>query len=171
MNEHSSSPAVAATVRVVLALTAVSLLAYVPYRYVARPPRFDGFLGSAYALLFPLSILLAVAVLRVAWRPVSLAGLADGRRTARIGRWALGLYGGLWVTMGLMCIPSLTALAEVSPVKGLFATIHMSAQHVLLGFGSVVGAWKPELVGAILGGEGTSERREARPGSVLRRSP
>lgn len=148
--------------RVTAGLTAVSLVVYVPYRYAVRPPGFDGFLGSVYALLFPLSLLLAVGALWAAWRPESLAGLSDGSSGRR---WAPGVYGGLWVAMGLMCVPSLTALAEVSPVKGLFSTIHMSAQHVFLGFGAMIASWKPEFVRDLLTGTETRAETAVRYGS------
>lgn len=139
--------------RAAFAVTAISLLAYVPYRYAARPPGFDGFLGSAYAILFPLATLLALGALWVAWRPAVLGRLAsDGSGRSTAARWALGTYAGAWVAMGLMCLPSLTSLAAVSPVKGLFSTVHMTAQHVFLGFAGVVAAWRPELARAILAG-------------------
>lgn len=144
MDDRRSRSALAAFLRGAAGLTAVSLLVYIPYRYVARPPGFDGVLGSLYAILFPLSLLLAVGALWVAIRPERLERLVSGGEGGGVGaRWALGVYGGLWVAMGLMCVPSLTALAEVSPVKGLFSTVHMSAQHVFLGFGAVVTGWQP----------------------------
>lgn len=149
MDARQSRSVLGVVLRVAAGLTALSLVAYVPYRYAVRPPGFDGFLGSAYALLFPLSLLLAAGALWAAWRPNTLSGLANG--PAR-GRWALGVYGGLWVAMGLMCVPSLTAMAEAAPVKGLFSTIHMSAQHVFLGFGAVIAAWKPAFVRDLLTG-------------------
>lgn len=148
-----SRRALGLVLKVVAGATALSLFVYVPYRYVVRPPEFVDFLGSAYALLFPLSLLLAAAALRVAWRPEVLSRLDSGR-AARSGarRWAIGVYGGLWVAMGLMCVPSLTALAEVSPIQGLFSTVHMTAQHVFLGFGAVAAAARPAAVEAVLDG-------------------
>lgn len=150
------------------ALAAASLVFYVPFRYATRPPAFEGILGSAYALLFPLSLLLAVASLWAAWRPVEAfrrlgTGGRDGGSLPL--RWGLGLYGGAWVAMGLMCLPSLTALAEVSPVQGLFATVHMTAQHVFLGFGAVAAAARPAAARAVLEGRPVGEALAAGPGS------
>lgn len=149
MDSVSPRSTFAAILRWAAGLTALSLVVYVPYRYAVRPPGFEDFLGTAYALLFPLSLLLAAGTLWVASRPAAVSGLASAPSG---GRWALGVYGGLWVAMGLMCVPSLTALAEVSPAKGLFSTIHMSAQHVFLGFGAVIAAWRPAFVRDLLTG-------------------
>lgn len=151
-----------AVVRSVLALTALSLLVYVPYRYAVRAPELEGFLGTGYALLFPLSAVLAVATLAAVWRPDLLRRL-DGSTGWRA---ALGLYGGGWVLMGLMCLPSLTSLAAVSPVKGLFSTVHMSAQHVLLGFGAVAVAVDPGTARGILEGLSFGDARQRDPGTA-----
>lgn len=147
----------AAGLRVVFALTALSLLFYVPYRYAVRPPEFGGVFGTGYALLFPLSAVLALAILAAMWKPDLLSGLDGAGSGWRVG---LGLYGGTWVLMGLMCLPSLTSLAAVSPVKGLFSTIHMTAQHVLLGFGAVAVAVDPSTAAGILTGLTLGEARE-----------
>lgn len=162
MGSSKSRSTRSAVLRVLLALTAVSLFVYVPYRYVTRPPEFGGFLGTSYALLFPLSVLLAGLALQAAWRPRVLDRLESaGRGTA--GRWGLGVYGGAWVLMGLMCVPSLTALAAHSPVEGLFATIHMTAQHVFLGFGALAVAVDPAVARAVLEGRSaTAAWREER---------
>lgn len=170
MAAPSSSRFRGTVLRIAFALTAVSLLFYVPYRYVARPPEFGGFFGTGYALLFPLSAVLAVATLFATWKPDLLRGL-EGRSPG--WRYALGLYGGTWVLMGLMCVPSLTALAAVSPIQGLFSTIHMSAQHVLLGFGAVAVAVDPATAAGMM--EGLSfhdaRRRSSTPGGEPARSP
>lgn len=160
MATFRSRRALGVVLRVAAAATALSLFVYVPYRYAVRPPEFVGFLGSAYAVLFPLSLLLAAAALRVAWRPEALSRLDAERGPGRVSRkwkWGIGLYGGAWVAMGLMCIPSLTALAEVSPIQGLFSTVHMTAQHVFLGFGAVVAAARPAAVEAVLEGRPAAE--------------
>lgn len=148
-------------VRGVLALTALSLLLYVPYRYVVRPPEFGGVLDTGYALLFPLSALLAAATLAAAWRPGLLRRL-DGASGWRVG---LGAYGGSWVLMGLMCLPSLTSLAAISPVAGLFSTVHMTAQHVLLGFGAVAVAVDPATTAGILEGLSLGDARRRGSGA------
>lgn len=162
MDAEARRSALGTFLRIATGLTAVSLLVYVPYRYAVRPPGFDGFLGSTYAALFPLSVPLALGALWAAWRPGALKRLSEGDGLEPVTRWGLGLYGGLWVAMGLMCVPSLSALAEVSPVKGLLSTIHMSAQHVFLGFGAVVAAWKPALVRSLLEGEDAAAAAGAR---------
>lgn len=144
--------------RIVLGLTAVSLLAYVPYRYAVRPPGWEGVLGTLYALLFPIAALLAVAGLAAAVRPSVLRRLrgSGGAREAAL-RTGIGVYAGLWVLMGLMCVPSLSALAETAPVKGLFSTVHMTAQHVFLGFAAVATTWRPAAAEALLRGEAPGE--------------
>lgn len=152
--------------RVLFALTALSLLFYVPYRYAVRPPEFGGVFGTGYALLFPLSAVLAVATLAAAWKPDLLRGLDGAGSGSR--RAALGLYGGSWVLMGLMCLPTLTALAAVSPVEGLFATIHMTAQHVLLGFGAVAVAVDPSTAAGIFEGLTLSDARARGSGTPAR---
>jgi hypothetical protein len=153
-----SRRALGVVLRVAAGAAALSLFVYVPYRYAARPPEFGGFLGSTYALLFPLSLVLAAAALRVAWRPGGLARLGSKRESGSgAWRWAIGLYGGSWLAMGLMCVPSLTALADVSPIQGLFATVHMTAQHVFLGFGAVAAAVRPAALEAVLEGRRVAE--------------
>lgn len=149
--------------RIAFALTAVSLLFYVPYRYAVRPPEFGGFFGTGYALLFPLSAVLAVATLFATWKPDLLRGL-EGRSAG--WRYALGLYGGSWVLMGLMCLPTLSALAAVSPVEGLFSTIHMTAQHVLLGFGAVAVAVDPSTAAGTLEGLSWDDARRQTSGAA-----
>lgn len=169
MNARSSHRVRSAVLRVALALTAVSLLFYVPFRYVTRPPEFGGFLDTAYALLFPLSLLLAGAALWAAWRPglPSRLAVADGST----GRWILGLYGGGWLLMGLMCLPSLTSLAAHSPVEGLFASVHMTAQHVFLGFAAVATAVHPAAARAVLEGRSPMAAWEGEePGSAAESS-
>lgn len=149
--------------RIAFALTAVSLLFYVPYRYAVRPPELGGVFGTGYALLFPLSAVLAVAALAAAVKPDLLRGLDDSGSGWRLG---LGLYGGTWVLMGLMCLPSLTALAAVSPVQGLFSTIHMTAQHVLLGFGAVAAAVDPATAAGLFEGLGLEDARRRSSGAA-----
>lgn len=162
--DASSARRVRGTVlRSAFALTAASLLLYVPYRYAVRPPEFGGFFGTGYALLFPLSALLAVAALAVTAKPGMLRGLDDAGPAWRS---ALGLYGGTWVLMGLMCLPSLTSLAAISPVKGLFSTIHMTAQHVLLGFGAVAVAVDPAAAAGLLEGLRFDDARRRASGAA-----
>lgn len=158
MPESKDYPVVALVLRAALALTALSLFVYIPYRYVARPPEFGGILGTGYAILFPLSGVLAAAALLVAWRPGALRSLQPSRHGAPGGsggllRTGLGVFGGTWMAMGLMCLPSLTALTAVSPVEGLFSGIHMTAQHVFLGAAAIGAAASPTTALAILTGK------------------
>lgn len=153
MAASRSRRALGILLRVVTGAAALSLVVYVPYRYATRPPEFEGFLGATYALLFPLALVLAVAALWVAWRPEAVRRVAggEGGGGSRL-RWVFGVYGGLWVAMGLMCLPSLTDLAAISPIKGLFSTVHMTAQHVYLGFGAVAVAVWPAGAEAVMTG-------------------
>lgn len=145
MSDESRASATSVLFRLALGLTALSLWVYIPYRYATRSPRFEGFLGAGYATLFPLAAILALAAILVALRPSLLDRLAG----SRAGRWALGGYGGLWLAMGVMCIPSLTATTAAAPLKGALATIHMSAQHVFLGLVAIGAAWRPDVVAGV----------------------
>lgn len=137
---------VAGGIRIALALTAVSLWIYVPYRYAVRPPEVGGVVGTGYAVLFPLSVVLALGALLVAWRPWLLGRLGASGGGSDALRWGLGAYGVAWLAMGVLCVPSLSALAAVSPVKGMLSTVHMSAQHVFLGIVAASAAWRPDAV-------------------------
>lgn len=141
----------ALVLRLGLVLTAVSLWVYIPYRYATRPPELDGVLGIGYAVLFPLSALLAWWAFRAGLAPDRVGALAEGPPSRGL-RGILGAYGAAWLVMGLMCVPSLAALSAVSPVQGLFATLHMTAQHVFLGLVAVTAAWRPDAVARLLGG-------------------
>lgn len=132
--------------RVALAATALSLWAYIPYRYATRPPALEGFLGVVYGVLFPLAGLFALGALVVAWRPALIERLA-GRGAARS---LLGGYGAAWLAMGLLCLPSLQATTAAAPLKGAIATIHMTAQHAFLGLAAIGAAWRPGVVASIL---------------------
>lgn len=146
--------------RMAVSLTALSLWVYIPYRYAVRPPRPDGVLGTAYAILFPLAALLALGAILVAWRPDRLERLAGWSRVA------VGLYAGAWLLMGLLCIPSLSALAAKAPLRGALATAHMTAQHAFLGLTAVFAAWRPDAIGAVLEGRSVADALESGPGRV-----
>lgn len=132
--------------RVALGVVALSLWAYIPYRYATRPPGVEGVLGTAYTVLFPLAAVLALAALVAAWRPALVERLAARPWL----RGALGAYGATWLVMGLMCVPSLQATAAAAPLKGTIATLHMTAQHVFLGLAAVGAAWRPAVAASIL---------------------
>lgn len=144
--------------RIALGATALSLWAYIPYRYATRPPRLEGVVGIGYGVLFPLAALLALAALFAAWRP----GLLDRLEGRPAGRAVLGAYGAVWLGMGLLCVPSLQATAASSPVEGALATIHMTAQHVCLGLAAAGAAWRPRVAGSILLGRPVEPDEAAR---------
>lgn len=148
--------------RIALAATALSLWAYIPYRYATRPPVFEGFLGAAYGILFPLAGLLALGALVVAWRPTLVERFA-GRPASRS---LLGGYGAAWLAMGLLCLPSLQATTAAAPLKGAIATLHMTAQHVFLGFAAVGAAWRPEVAASILLSRPIAPRGEGETGRL-----
>lgn len=171
MSDSRNRSVLAVVLRSALALTALSLLVYIPFRYLSSPPEFGGFLGTGYALLFPLSGVLAAAALVAAWRPGVLEALERGREPGDDGRRALlrgglGAYGVSWMAMGLMCLPSLTALAAVSPVEGMFSGVHMTAQHVFLGAAAVGAAVSPSTVLSLLTGRAAAGERRAEARSV-----
>lgn len=145
MSEEDRASTKSILFRLALGLTGLSLWGYIPYRYATRPPAFEGFLGSAYATLFPLAAVLGLAAILAALRP----SLFDRLEASAAGRGALGAYGGLWLAMGVMCIPSLSATTAAAPIKGAIATIHMSAQHVFLGLVALGAAWRPDVVASI----------------------
>lgn len=145
-------------IRIALGATALSLWAYIPYRYATRPPEPEGFVGIGYAVLFPLAGLLALVALIAAWKPASVRRLQAGSRGTRF---ALGGYGAVWLVMGLLCVSSLTAAAAASPVKGAVSMIHMTAQHVFLGLAAVAVAWRPDVAASALGVEPVRTSGEA----------
>lgn len=147
---------VAGLVRLALAITAVSLWVYIPYRYAVRPPDAEGLPGTAYALLFPLASLLAAGALAVAVRPRLLSRWDEANPGVVASRWVVGTYAASWLVMGLACVPSLSALAATSPIQGLFATLHMTAQHVFLGLAALTAAFAPATLRSILAGASTS---------------
>lgn len=171
MSDPNDRPVLAVVLRSALVLTALSLFVYIPYRYVARPPELGGLFGTGYALLFPLSGVLAAAALAAAWRPGVLEALERGPGAGRDGshvllRGGLGAYGVTWMAMGLMCLPSLTALAAVSPVEGLFSGVHMTAQHVFLGAAAVGAAASPATALSLLTGQAAAGEQRAEARSV-----
>lgn len=163
---------VSGVARVLLGLIAFSLIFYVPYRYAVNPPGFGSFSGTVYAILFPLSILLASAALLVSFRPDLLARLRGGGALGSGAfRWTLGLYGAGWMAIGMMCVPSLTALTASEPLQGLFAMTHMTAQHVVLGFVAIATAWRPEMMGSLFGARLPDRARSSTASSAAAATP
>lgn len=110
--------------RIGMFLAAASLAVYIPYKYATQLHAISGL----YALLFPLSGILAILGMVYAVRP----GLA--LRTPVVLRAIVGGLAVGWIATGALCIPSLTEQVVQSPGAGLFAVFHMSTQHIVLSF-------------------------------------
>ena len=108
--------------RAVMLVTAASLAIYIPYKYATQLHAIDGL----YAVLFPLSSVLAIAGVALGVRPALAFRLPTPARAA------VGAIAGSWLMTGVLCIPSLTETTLEAPAAGLFATFHMLAQHVVL---------------------------------------
>jgi hypothetical protein len=132
--------------RILLFLAGLSLVGYVGYRYsFFQPPDH----GSLYGTIFPLSLLLAVVGMVLAFQPYALARVPGQAGMAL--RSGLTVYGGAWMATGLMCASSLAkGMAEV-PLGGSIDMLHMLFQHVFLPVAVVALAWAPERVGRWLG--------------------
>lgn len=125
--------------RVALFIAAASLLVYIPYRYLAASHPAP---GTVYGTIFPASALLALAGLVLAVRPDACA--CSKRRTMVAG--GLTAFGVTWMATGLQCLGSLAQTTLQTPLQGVLATFHMTAQHVFLSIGVVALAWAPERV-------------------------
>lgn len=133
--------------RLALGAAAISLVAYVPYRYAVRPPRLHGIMMSGYTILFPLAAILAIAALVVAARPATVEAL--GRAPAGL-RAALAVFGLAWLVVGMACTPRMAMRAGAEPLVWGIAILQMTAQHVLLGLAAAAAAWRPDAVAALL---------------------
>lgn len=122
--------------RVLVFLAGSSLVGYIPYKYATQP---DALVGI-YGFLFPLSSLVALAGILLAVRPEIGFRLPFWLRTG-LATIAMG-----WIATGVLCIPTLTNTVIAAPLRGLFATFHMTAQHVFLSFAVVFGFLAPQLV-------------------------
>lgn len=89
-----------------------------------------------------------------ALRPILVAS-GEARELGGVGR-AGRAYAASWLVMGLACVPSLSALAAKSPMQGLFATLHMTAQHVFLGLVALTATRAPATLHSFLAGASTS---------------
>lgn len=124
MNHSPSTPSgyLGILFRIALFAAAFSLAGYIVYQYAATPHATEGF----YAVLFPLSSLLALAGMVFAVKPRVGCNCNVGLRAG------IGALSVVWIATGLMCAPMLVAWMGESPVKGGFALFHMVAQHVFL---------------------------------------
>ncbi len=108
--------------RVLLLGAAASLAAYIPYKYATQLHAIEGI----YFYLFPLSSVVALAGILLAWKPELGFTLPIWLRTATSAI-AVG-----WIATGVICVPSLAKTTMAAPLKGLFATFHMTTQHIFL---------------------------------------
>jgi len=127
--------------RIFLFAASASLAAYIPYKYVTQLHAFEG----VYAFLFPLSGMLALAGMVLAFRP-RLACSCNIPTRAGLGALAV-----LWMTTGLLCVKTLSLAILENPVGGSFAMFHMLIQHVFLSLSLIVFAFRPEGTVAWLG--------------------
>lgn len=119
--------------RIGLFAAGASLAFYIPFKYATQLHTVTGL----YAVLFPLSGLLALAGMVLAVRPQT------GCDCSTIVRAAGGGLALLWLATGLLCIPSLSETILKTPAGGLIATAHMLLQHVFLALGILAFAVAP----------------------------
>ena len=127
--------------RIAIFAAAVSLLAYVPYKYLTQLHALRGL----YAFLFPLSSFVAIAGIGIA---------IDSRIVLKLpwlARAGIGSIATLWLVTGILCVPSLVETALTSPATGLFAMFHMAAQHVFLSLAVVATLLTPQAAKRWLG--------------------
>lgn len=120
--------------RIALFSSALSLAAYIPYKYLTQLHAIEGL----YAFLFPLSAALAAGGMLFAARPQAACECGT---PVRAGLGALAL---LWLATGLLCVPTLVHATMNSPAGGLFATFHMLVQHVFLSLALLLFAVAPQ---------------------------
>ncbi len=108
--------------RAILFLSAATLALYIPFKYATQLHAVTGL----YAILFPLSGLLAAGGMVLAVKPEAACDCAT---MTRVGGGGLAV---LWMATGLMCTASLTEMVSETPLGGTVAMVHMLAQHVVL---------------------------------------
>ena len=118
-------------------LAAVSLAAYIPYKYATQLHATSGL----YAFAFPLSGLLALAGIVVAVRPQTACDCGAPMRAG------VGVVSLLWMATGMMCVASLASGVMHDPLLGSIASFHMVAQHVFLSLSLLAFAiWPAQMV-------------------------
>jgi len=117
--------------RAILGFSGVSLALYVAYRYTVagNPPE----VGTAYSVIFPSSLLLAVLAVLLAFKPFLFRGV-DGASGYGL-RGGLLLMGAVWMGTGLLCVRSLTQGVIASPLVGTLEFMHMLSHHVVIPMG------------------------------------
>jgi hypothetical protein len=142
--------------RVALFAAAASLAAYIPYKYATQLHAVEGF----YAVLFPLSGLLAAVGLAAAVKP---ARVCDCGVAMRSGIAALAV---LWLATGVMCVGALTEAVLRDPLHGSIASFHMVAQHIFLSLALIAFATTPRRMARALGVAPALQRRFG-PGAAV----
>lgn len=127
--------------RLALFLSALSLAAYIPYKYTTQLHAITGI----YAFLFPISGLLALAGITLAVKPATACDCAMPMRTG------IGALSVLWMATGVLCVKSLAVGVMNDPVQGSIAMVHMLAQHVFLSLSLLTFAFFPEQMARLLG--------------------
>lgn len=122
--------------RFVLLASALSLAAYIVYKLATQLHATQGI----YFAVFPLSSLLAAAGIVLATQPQTACSCS------KMTRFTMGALAAGWAATGLVCSPALVEAIGNSPAAGLFATLHMLVQHVLLsGFIIAFALWPREM--------------------------
>ncbi len=127
--------------RAILFLSAATLALYIPFKYATQLHAVTGL----YAILFPLSGLLAVGGMVLAVKPEAAC---DCSTMTRAGGGGLAV---LWMATGLMCTASLTEMVREMPLGGTVAMVHMLAQHVVLSMAILGFAISPRQTARIFG--------------------
>jgi hypothetical protein len=127
--------------RAALFAAAASLAAYIPYKYATQLHAIEGL----YAFVFPFSALLAAAGMVLALRPRSACSCSMATRAG------FAVLAGLWLATGLLCVPSLLESVARTPAPGLFASLHMLAQHVFLSLAVLAFAVAPQAMARACG--------------------
>jgi len=141
MNDIARPPIGWTLFRVGLLAAALSLAAYIPYKYATQLHAIQGL----YAFLFPLSAVLAVVGIVLALQPKKACDCSAGVRAG------IGVLAGLWLVTGVLCVPTLVEAITKNPAGGLFAAFHMSAQHVFLSLAIIAFAVAPRTMANKLG--------------------
>lgn len=127
--------------RAALFVAAAWLAVYIPFKYATQLHAISGL----YAFAFPLSAILALAGMVVAWKPRSAC---DCSVPVRAG---VGAVSVLWLVTGMLCVKSLAEGIVENPLRGTFATFQMAAQHVFLSLSLLAFAIVPLRMARALG--------------------
>lgn len=143
----SEAGSAAKVFRLALFAAAASLAAYIPFKYGTQLHAISGI----YAVLFPLSAVLAVAGMILAVRPQKACDCSTALRGGLVS------LSGLWLVTGLLCVSALAETTAAQPLRGSIATFHMIAQHVFLSLSLIAFAVAPRRMAAALGARRSME--------------